>query len=344
MDNNTILMVSKTQTTFSEEEVMDVFSKSDSLDEIAKTMESAEDRLYTSWATVDSVDKEGQKVPIDEAIKQQDILMERGAPIMDTHTNKSVGKTLAYRVLEHPVTKTIGILHLNKIYKNNILDDKVWAETVSGKRKGSSVGGFSTDKQMVSDDGSIFESLKGFNWMETSNVESPCNPHATNHAMSLVAKSEEKMVYKKEVKKEESDVTTETPDVSDSDRISALEEGLGMVISKMDELISATAGTPEVEKEAESDSMEEDKEVEKEEDEEEVEKEDESEEKEESEVAKSLKLMAERMTSIEKSLKVVEVVKSEMPTQVNKAEKEVHSFTDVMKGKVSLNDYTRGQL
>ena len=54
--------------------------------------------------------------------------------------------------------------------------------------------------------------------------------------------------------------------------------------------------------------------------------------------------MAERMASIEKSLKVVEVVKSEMPTQVNKAEKEVHSFTDVMKGKVSLNDYTRGQL
>jgi len=340
MNQQEILIVSKGAKSYTEAEVINLFDKSESLDDIKKVVENAEDRLYTSWATVDAVDKEGQKVPIEEAITQQEILMKRDAPIQDTHTNKNIGKTLAYRVLEHPITKTIGILHLNKIYKDNVLDDKVWAETVSGERKGSSVGGFSTDKQMVSDGSGIFESLKGFNWLETSSVLSGCNPYATNQAVSLIAK-QDKMVEEKqvatEVVKEESDMSTETPEVSIDDRVARLEEGLGAVVSKLDELISATAGTPEVEKEAET-------EEETPEDEKEEESETPEEEKsEDEEVTKSLNEIKSELLEVKKQLeanKVVEVVKTERPAEVNKAETKSFVFTDVMKGKVSLNEFT----
>lgn len=336
-------MVSKTQDTYSEEQVLSVFNTAKSLDDIERVIKGAEDRIYTTWATVDSVDNDKQKVPIEEAVNQMEILMKRDAPIQDTHTNKNVGRTLAYRVLEHPVTKTIGILHLNKIYNDNILDDRVWEETVSGKRKGSSVGGFSTDKQVETEGGSIFESLKGFNWLETSNVENPCNPHATNHAMSLVAKSEEKMVEKlQDIKKEgEEDVSTETTESSVEDRVSALEETMGMALSKLDEVISAVAGTPEVEKEAEEETPKAEEETEKMEDEE-VEKEDEEPKKEDEEVAKSLKEIKTELSELKKKFNVVEVVKSELPSQVNKAEKQNYVFTDVMKGKISLNKF-RGE-
>jgi len=344
MTQQEIVIVSKEAKTYSEAEVIDFFNKSDNLDELKNVVENAEDRIYTSWATVDSVDKDRQKVPIEEAIKQQDILMNRGAPIQDTHTNKGVGKTIAYRVLEHPVSKTVGILQLNKIYADNILDDKVWTETQSGERKGSSVGGFSTDKEMVSEDGSIFESLKGFNWLETSNVKGPCNPFATNQAVSLVAK-QEKMVEKKntEIKKEDAEVSTETPEVSMEDRVGKLEEGLGAVMAKMDELIQATAGTPEVEKEEDNSETpaEEEKEVEKEADNSEEDK------KEDEDVNKSLAEIKSEMSELKKQLasnKIVEVVKSEMPEVVNKAEKEKYSFSkDVMTGKVSLKEFTGNQ-
>ena len=349
MAQQNILIVSKQAKTYSEEEVIKVFNESNDLDEIKKVVESAVDRLYTSWATVDAVDKDRQKVPIDEAIKQKEILMKRGSPIQDTHTNKNIGKTLAYRVLTHPETNTIGILDLNKIYNDNILDDKVWTETVDGKRQGSSVGGFSTDKEFVSEGGDIFESLKGFNWLETSNVESGCNPFATNQAVSLIAKND-KMVEEKttEVIKQEEEVSTETPEVSMEDRVVALEEGLGAVMAKLDELVQATAGTPEVEKEEEEEmsdeekAEDEEKEVEKEADNEEEETAKEEEDKEESEVAKSLKEMKSELEEVKKKLednKVVEVVKTEMPETKVEAETQKHTFTDVMKGKASMKEF-----
>ena len=114
-------------------------------------------------------------------------------------------------------------------------------------------------------------------------------------------------------------------------------------MSKLDALIEATAGTPEVEKEEDGNpaTPEDEKEVEKEADseEEDTEKEDEDEE---SEVAKSLKVITSELSEMKKQIaanKVVEVVKSELPAVVNKAEKETYTMTDVMKGKVSMQKF-----
>lgn len=175
----------------STEEVQAVFEQSDDLQLIKEAVERSQERLYVTWATVDAVDNEGERVPIDEAINQQEVLLRRGAPIQNNHTNQHVGRTLAYKVLQHPQTQTLGILHLNLIFADNDVDDLVWKETQSGERKGSSVGGY--NKQAVPSfdpaTGQFMMDLKGYHQYETSNVNAPCNPWATNVGVSLLAKS-----------------------------------------------------------------------------------------------------------------------------------------------------------
>lgn len=173
-------------------EVEDIFRKSDDVrGEIKDAVLRAKDRLYVSWASVDGTDKDNESIPIEDIISNQDTLMERGAPIQDMHTNRHVGRTLSYKILRHPDNGKLGVLHLNKIFNHNPVDNKVWAETVSGKRTGSSVGGhkegvtYETDP----DTGQMRRRLDGFSQYETSSVYSPANPWALNEAVSVVAKS-----------------------------------------------------------------------------------------------------------------------------------------------------------
>lgn len=346
MDN--ILIISKAEeNTYSTEEVIEAFNSANSLDEMKKYIENAQERLYTSWATVDALDKDGQKVPISEAIKQQEILMERGAPIRAGHQEKDVGRTLAYRILEHPITKTLGILHLNKIYNHNILDDKVWNDTVKKGKGGSSVGGFSTNKEMVYSDNGIFEELKGFNWLETTLTDKPRNAYSTSHSFSQVAKSEEEKM--EETKKEET-AMQENSEVSIDQRVANLEEAIGQIGSRMEELLKATAGKPD-EAEVEADTAKEY------DDKEETAKEEDKEEKEEPkeevgksfDVAKAFSELKTHMSEIKEELAkktVVEVAKSDRPnTNIDKVEKSEknYSFNDVMQGKISLEKFVKGE-
>lgn len=351
MGQEKILLVSKNEKTYTEEEVIEAFNRLDSLDDIVKYVEKANDRLYISWATVDAVDKEGEKIPIDEAIEKKQVLMNRGAPIQDSHTNKNIGKTLAYKVAIHPDTKTVGILDLNKIYNDNALDDQVWSETVSGERSGSSVGGFNTKSSFGTDsDGSFFKSLLGFEWLETSNVKSPCNPFSTNPAVSLIAKeNSNKMVDNQEVTKQEEVMTEETPETSVEDRIVKLEQAMSVLSEKLEEVLQATAGTP-TEEVTEAEKAEENPEEDKEESTEKMEEEVDKEEPKEEEVTKSaFDSLKSEISELKKSLednKVVMVAKSEMP-ETKKVEKEGevkdYKFSDVMKGTVSLNEFTNKQ-
>lgn len=176
---------------YSTEEVLTVFRNTDDLDEIKSCVEKAKDRLYASWASVETVDKEGELIRISDVINSQETLMKRGAPITDTHTNRVIGRTLAYKVLTHPVTNTLGVLHLNMVFSDYSGDDEVWEETKNGTRTGSSVGGRKKGEEYAQNaDGSYYKVLTGFEQYETASVVSPANPLALNHAVSAVAKSE----------------------------------------------------------------------------------------------------------------------------------------------------------
>jgi hypothetical protein len=184
-------------------EIEQVFKDSDDLAVIRKAVERAQDRLYVTWASVDVRDKDGEKIPIEKVIEEQDVLIkERNGPITDGHTNRVVGQTIAYRVMKHPVSGTLGVLHLNKIFNHNPLDDQVWKETQSGERTGSSVGGFQDEPSRIEYDwktGMMTKVLDGFHQYETANVLRPANPLALNEAVSVVAKSESEDVEKARV-------------------------------------------------------------------------------------------------------------------------------------------------
>ena len=196
---NRILFIKKKKGEgISTNEVIEVFENTDDIEQIKTNVEGAEDRLLVTWASVEMSDNEGELVPIVDIIKQQDILLERHGPISDTHTNRIHGETLAYKLLEHPKTHTMGLLHLDKFFTHNELDDKVWSEIVSGERKGSSVGGFNTGESKGKDEvtGEDVKVLEGFHHMETASVDEPCNPMALNEAFSTVAKSSKSNVTK----------------------------------------------------------------------------------------------------------------------------------------------------
>jgi len=208
MDN--ILTVSKTEGMSLEKEerltddLIDKFNSTNDMTLIKEMIEKSSLRVYVSYATVDAIDNDKEKINIDDVIQQQNILLRRGGTISDNHTNAHVGKTLAYKVMIHPITKTKAILHLNKIFRDNPKDDDVWRETQSGERKGSSIAGIVTEENLKEEDGEVFKELSGFYQYETASANKPSNPYATNPAVSIIAKTTKGgKMSKKEVKKDE---------------------------------------------------------------------------------------------------------------------------------------------
>lgn len=186
-----IEQVSKTETEgLDTNEVLRIFRESDSMDEIKQAVQQAKDRLFVAWSSVDVVDKDSEKIPIDEVIEQHNIALKRGGSLQDMHTNHKIGCMLAFRTKTHPVSNTVGVLQLNKVYSDYELDDQVWQEIKEGKRTGLSLGGYNNDSRIEVRDGKLLKILAGFRNTETSSVYSPANPLALNEAVSAVAKSE----------------------------------------------------------------------------------------------------------------------------------------------------------
>ena len=177
-------------------EVIQTFSNSESMEDIKDAVRNAKDRLFMAWSSVDVVDKDSEKIPIDEVIETHRIALQRGGSLQDMHTNHKIGCMLAYRTMTHPVSNTVGVLQLNRVYSDYELDDQVWKEIKEGKRTGLSLGGYNTTSRIERKHGKLFKVLAGFRNTETSSVYSPANPLALNEAVSAVAKSE-KMVSDK---------------------------------------------------------------------------------------------------------------------------------------------------
>ena len=172
------------------DDVVRVFESSNNIEEINVVVKQAAERVYVSWASVDVKDKASERIPIEELAKTQDALLRRHGPITDEHTNRVVGETLAYKIMQHPQSGALGVLHLNKIHADSKFDDQIWSEIQNGLRKGSSVGGYNEESELsIGPDGSQVKVLRKFNQYETATVFNPCNPLALNEAVSVVAKS-----------------------------------------------------------------------------------------------------------------------------------------------------------
>ena len=118
--------------------------------------------------------------------------------------------------MQHPKTQTLGVVQLNEIYADNVLDNQVWQEIVTGERKGMSVGGINEGRHVNIDPttGKTRYVLENFAQTETSTVHNPANPFALNEAVSLVAKSCDGQV------KEESEKACDNTQTKEEDKMS----------------------------------------------------------------------------------------------------------------------------
>lgn len=150
-------------------------------------------RLARSWMSVEVKDKQGDIIPISAFKKVMNTWMSRGSPIQDIHTNRHVGKGLNWKEAVHPKSNKPAIEIDYQIFNDYDLDDVVWDEIKTNKRKGLSIGG--TEKgigEYVKDeDGTgLARKMQGLELYEISSVHDPANQLALNSAVNFLAKSD----------------------------------------------------------------------------------------------------------------------------------------------------------
>lgn len=148
------------------------------------------DRIVESWVTVETTDKQGDIIKVDDLYKAMLKAQERGIPINDAHSNRFVGKVLNFFQADHPSNKK-GIKAIYKIFSDYEFENKVWAEIKSGKRKGLSIGGISYGKETMKDEtGKTVRVPTDIALFEVSSVYNPANPLALNESINYFAKGE----------------------------------------------------------------------------------------------------------------------------------------------------------
>lgn len=151
------------------------------------------ERKFKGWVSVEVIDKQGEIIPIkEEMTKVMDAWMERGAPIIDTHTNKIVGRGLNWTNLQKNGKDAILITAM--IYDHYKSDDDVWNKIKSGQYTGFSFGGRALeheDKQMANGGMRMpVRELKDLEAFEVSVVESPANQEALFESINYLAKTD----------------------------------------------------------------------------------------------------------------------------------------------------------
>lgn len=156
---------------------------------ITKEIHTVDDnkRLFTGWASVSILDRQGELIPIEELQKTMLSYMDRGGQITDSHTNIVVGKVLSYEIKEKDGIPAVMIT--GKIFDNYEIDKKVWEKLKSGEYRGLSIGGVAKSKTMESSpDGKMIGKLSGINLIEIALVKNPANPEATIEDINFKAK------------------------------------------------------------------------------------------------------------------------------------------------------------
>jgi hypothetical protein len=149
-----------------------------------------DDRLYRGWGTVEVKDVDGEILPISEFKKIMPHIIKRGGLIMDSHSNRPVGKIINYEFKEHPIAKTEGLLLTVENFKGYQSDDEHWEAIKRGDYTGFSFGGRNRDSTIKFEKGNpvkILEQIEGF---EFSDVHSPANKSSNYTEINYLAKSD----------------------------------------------------------------------------------------------------------------------------------------------------------
>lgn len=158
------------------------------------TVTNSDERIFEGIATVEQLDKQGEVTIRDELLKALPFWMMRGGNLMDTHTNRNVGKGLNFAPVDvvapdGQIYKGIKIMGM--IYKQTPYDDIIWKKIVDGEYKGLSYGGATrSERQPITlKDGTRAWALKDLDVGEISVCEEPAAPFAIITDFNTLAKS-----------------------------------------------------------------------------------------------------------------------------------------------------------
>lgn len=154
-----------------------------------------DDRVFQAWGSVEVRDNQGQMIPMTEFEPVMPILMKRGGFIIDSHSDRVVGRILNYEFKNKPIDgKDVpGLLLTNQIFKDYQTDDEVWAEIKNGESAGMSFGGITRKKEYKIVDGEpteILKDLEAHEFTVTRSWEQPVNPEAEHVAINAIAKAQ----------------------------------------------------------------------------------------------------------------------------------------------------------
>jgi len=138
---------------------------------IAKESANGE-RIFEGWGSVEVIDRQGDLLPIDAMKEIMPIIMKRGGPLIDSHSNRVIGKLLDYQ-----------------IFKDYSIDDKVWNSIKTGEYKGFSLGGKARNVETVIKDGKSFHRVNKPEVWEWSVVGEPANQESFIENINYIAKS-----------------------------------------------------------------------------------------------------------------------------------------------------------
>ncbi len=152
-------------------------------------------RLFKGYLTVEMVDKQNEITIRDELLKVVPVWINRGGPISDNHSNRIVGRGLAYEKTdvwdEDSKRSYPAIMILGEIYKNYQLDDFIWEAIKTGEYKGLSFGGSTKTNRVpvVQENGQIAYALKDLEQYEVAVCKDPAVPLALIVDHNHIAKS-----------------------------------------------------------------------------------------------------------------------------------------------------------
>lgn len=168
-------------------------------------------REVEGFISVQRQDSQGDIVPIDDLETNVKVWMKRGAPIMDSHTNRHVGKGLNWSKTEFEGVPAIKITGM--IFNDTKADDSVWEKIKTEEYTGFSIGGGADEeKSFNTADGHV---LKDTELYEVSVCDTPANVDALITSFNSFAKSGKgsenmlEFISKKAFKKKFSELTKE---------------------------------------------------------------------------------------------------------------------------------------
>lgn len=156
-----------------------------------------EKRLVSGWASVEVLDRQNDIVPTTEMTKALLSLMDRGGTAIFGHSNKPVAKILQWEIATHPITKTLGVHLIMKIFKDYEIDDIIWDKIKKGEIKGFSIGATAkAEKRLIKDASNPtipreIGVLHNLSLLEVSLVENPANQFALIDNINYFAKSDD---------------------------------------------------------------------------------------------------------------------------------------------------------